>query len=815
MSILLNDNLNVAAQKPTDARYGPWASTVAALAGIPAFQRYKGLTVGVLVGGVVNEYWFDDGIADSDLVIKIVAGNNGATGATGQSGEQGSTGATGEVGPSGATGATGEVGPSGATGATGEQGSTGATGQAGEQGSTGATGELGSTGATGEVGPTGSTGATGPKGDTGLGFSVFTTGDTLGDLSLGTNANIGQFGLVKGGEMYVYMGAGAGATGPGDSYNYVSDLTVESLLIGSTGATGQSGEQGSTGATGELGSTGATGEVGPSGATGATGEVGPSGATGATGEVGPSGATGATGEQGSTGATGQAGEQGSTGATGELGSTGATGVAGPSGATGATGEVGPSGATGATGEVGPSGATGATGELGSTGATGVQGPTGASGVSDRYLSTSTTELTIGDGPLADGIQTLTVQTGLSYSINQDITISHPTDITKHMHGFVVSYNSGTGVLVANIVEHAGTGTYSSWTVNLDGAVGAMGSTGATGAAGIDGPTGATGADASNSLYNTSIATQVMSVLVGGAQPALAGDWNDLTITQVLDAILFPTLNPSYTIPTINLSTSQTGTKEIGSTVSQTLNLVGTKNDAGAFTALTISRTGGAGAGTLTTTSSPTIASATDIDDQYGYANPNNPNKTYTLSYNEDYVVVDGTTSWTGKGDYSAGAAKKNNKGDDDTRTALVRNSGTPQAADTNFGADTDSITGIYPYFYGKVSTQPSAADIAGHIQQGTGGSTKVLASANGTVSVTFAATNHYIWLAVPATATLKTKWYNTGINNGDIGNPGDFILAPDAHDVTSPNGYWSGVSYNIYISSGATQTTGAHEFRNS
>ena len=104
MSILLNDNLNVAAAKPTDARYGPWGSTVLALAGIPAYQRYKGLTVGILVAGVVNEYWFDDGVADSDLVVKIVAGNNGAsgaTGATGQSGEQGSTGATGQKGDQG------------------------------------------------------------------------------------------------------------------------------------------------------------------------------------------------------------------------------------------------------------------------------------------------------------------------------------------------------------------------------------------------------------------------------------------------------------------------------------------------------------------------------------------------------------------------------------------------------------------------------------------------------------------------------------------------------------------------------------------
>ena len=146
---------------------------------------------------------------------------------------------------------------------------------------------------------------------------------------------------------------------------------------------------------------------------------------------------------------------------------------------------------------------------------------------------------------------------------------------------------------------------------------------------------------------------------------------------------------------------------------------------------------------------------------------------------------------------------------------MLFRSSAPQAAGTNFTSDTDSVTGIYPYFWGKISSQPSAANIATYIENGTGGSTKVLATSTGTVSVTFNASAQYIWLAIPSSSTNKTKWYNTGLNNGSIG-AGQFILAPvENYNVNSPDSYWTGVAYDIYISSGATETSGAIEFRNS
>lgn len=74
MSILLNDNVNVAAPKPTDHRYGPYATVAAALAAIVPSSRYTGLTVGITTGGITEDYWFRVGIADVDLVVKTTSG---------------------------------------------------------------------------------------------------------------------------------------------------------------------------------------------------------------------------------------------------------------------------------------------------------------------------------------------------------------------------------------------------------------------------------------------------------------------------------------------------------------------------------------------------------------------------------------------------------------------------------------------------------------------------------------------------------------------------------------------------------------------
>ena len=150
---------------------------------------------------------------------------------------------------------------------------------------------------------------------------------------------------------------------------------------------------------------------------------------------------------------------------GTIGSTGATGI----GSTGATGPTGPTGATGL-GATGPTGPTGATGPTGPTGATGL-GATGATG--DRYSTTSSTSLVIGSGS-----KTLTVGTGLAYSVGQEVVIANT--VSRLMTGTISSYATGNGQLIASVTSTTGSGTYTSWSVNLGGAAGTPGATGATG-----------------------------------------------------------------------------------------------------------------------------------------------------------------------------------------------------------------------------------------------------------------------------------------------------------------------------------------------
>lgn len=80
---------------------------------------------------------------------------------------------------------------------------------------------------------------------------------------------------------------------------------------------------------------------------------------------------------------------------------------------------------------------------------------------DRYLTSSTTSLTI-----SNGTKSLTVGTGLAYTTQQDITIAY--NASNHMHATVTSYNSTTGAMVVDVQGKTGSGTYAVWTVNVGG-----------------------------------------------------------------------------------------------------------------------------------------------------------------------------------------------------------------------------------------------------------------------------------------------------------------------------------------------------------
>ena len=153
------------------------------------------------------------------------------------------------------------------------------------------------------------------------------------------------------------------------------------------------------------------------------------------------------------------------------------------GQAGSSGTSGTSGIQGIQGVQGSQGVQGTQGIQGVTGSAGTSGSSGAAG--DQYRTTSTTEFTLGTGG------TITIGTGLAYTVAQDISIAY--DVTHHQVSEVVSYNPGTGVLVFGAPsETIGSGTFSSWNVNLNGAAGGDGSSGTSGLNGSSGTNGIQG-----------------------------------------------------------------------------------------------------------------------------------------------------------------------------------------------------------------------------------------------------------------------------------------------------------------------------------
>jgi len=316
---------------------------------------------------------------------------------------------------------------------------------------------------------------------------------------------------------------------------------------------------------------------------------------------------------------------------------------------------------------------------------------------------------------------------------------------------------------------------------------------------------------STGSYNSSVSDSLQTVQLGGISAGtLASTLKGKTYDQLLDQMLFPDTPPTYTIPNIltTLTSGTIGTFEVGISKAISLSLTGIKNDAGDFTRLTIYRN----STILNNSSAPPSSSATSLPSQYGFADPNNPNKSFTITASDTVTVPYGSIQWYGQGDYNAGLPKKNNKGVTDSRTAQVRDSSYPQNSATNYNSNTLTVTGIYPFYWGVSGSQPTSSDIAQAIQNNASYGTvtvapnKVLADASGTISINFNASGQYLWFAVLGSFTTKTVWYVTALNNGSIGGASNLFGYKITQNFTSPNGYWSNIPFGVYISNFATSS---------
>jgi len=105
---------------------------------------------------------------------------------------------------------------------------------------------------------------------------------------------------------------------------------------------------------------------------------------------------------------------------------------------------------------------------------------------------------------------------------------------------------------------------------------------------------------------------------------------------------------------------------------------------------------------------------------------------------------------------------------------------------------------VYPYFYGVV-TSGTRPDVT--IDIVTGG-TAVVNSVSTNVGFTFNSSNQYTWYAQPAVCTDRTKWFIAVGNCGFIDRAVTSDRYPDkcTLNITSSDGCWNNVSYEVYMS---------------
>lgn len=301
----------------------------------------------------------------------------------------------------------------------------------------------------------------------------------------------------------------------------------------------------------------------------------------------------------------------------------------------------------------------------------------------------------------------------------------------------------------------------------------------------------------DTVYNTTIGDSVTNVSVGGAGAGTAASvWKTKSIVEVLDDILFPTLLASIASnKSVSLAVSGTsGTLEVGASYSRTLTA-------------TFSQ------GSITngdSTAGPSLVGAATQYTFTGTGISSTAQAGNTLSIPSSTVVL-GSNNWAVTVAHDAGTgAYYDNKGN-----ALSNLDGSRGAGSTSDSTSSPTITGLYPYFWGSSSSVLTASDVANEIQYGS--KTKVVASSTGTITITFGATDaKYLWFAIPSTSTSKTVWYVSALNTGSIGGNENLFGSESSQSVTSSDGFWSGVSYKIYITNYAT-TTGSDsmQLRNS
>lgn len=251
-----------------------------------------------------------------------------------------------------------------------------------------------------------------------------------------------------------------------------------------------------------------------------------------------------------------------------------------------------------------------------------------------------------------------------------------------------------------------------------------------------------------------------------------------TFSEVLDMILFATIEPTASAPSYSFNTlAQSGLKEVGSSISMTISSVFSK---GQITN---------GDGSL----GPALVGDADT---FEFAGPGisgtltqNAEDPGAGSVNVIFDVVSGNQSWFSTVNYAIGTgAYQDSKGNNSTLLDAQRVAG-------SLVATSGSIKGIYPILYGSSSQNFLSTGAYG-------GLTKLLQE-KGTKTISVNAANEYIYFAYPASygdlASIRDG------NGFDV--TGSFQKVTTGVTSSGLSSNWS-LSYNIYRTNAVTSVTG-------
>jgi len=277
------------------------------------------------------------------------------------------------------------------------------------------------------------------------------------------------------------------------------------------------------------------------------------------------------------------------------------------------------------------------------------------------------------------------------------------------------------------------------------------------------------------------------------------------ISDILQCILVPTLDPNLTNPSISCFTLNPTTLiyEVGTNV----NITGTVNF---------------NPGEINPQYPPTVCDCRSDGTQcYVYQIKGLPAECITNSPSNSYPfgvvnITDGSNDFSAVVCYCGGTQPYDSSG----------NIYDSPLTEGNTSASQINVCGLYPWYWGIESSggaasgvnRPTTACIKTLINGGF--ANKCVDTSNGTLYIEFnSSTDDYLWFATPCASITKTCWYVDALNNAGIGGgvSSGGNLFPDFESVTgigSTNPVWSGQEYKVYVSNYQSSSS-IMELRNS